>query len=272
MTARNSTIQSVPRQAKNKKLTQDDFVERSSAIHKYKYSYKKTKYMGVARKVVITCPKHGDFEQIADVHIRGAGCAKCGSERRANATRKTSSDFVKRARDVHGDKYSYDKVAYVSNRTDVIITCLIHGDFTQRPTNHFQGKGCLYCADKSGGWSREDFAKLCRKNGGGEGSLYIIQCFNENESFYKIGITSHRLKVRFKGLHLMPYSYEKLFLINGKPKYIFDLEYRLHSLNKENSYTPLITFSGQTECFTTIKPIEKLLKQLSSTDQLQLIA
>ena len=34
---------------------------------------------------------------------------------------------------------------YVNQTTDVIITCPIHGDFTQRPNNHYMGAGCPEC-------------------------------------------------------------------------------------------------------------------------------
>lgn len=272
MTDRNSTIQKSPKQAKNKKLTQDDFIQRSSAMHDNKYAYEKTKYINVARKVVITCPEHGDFEQIADVHIRGGGCAKCGSERRADSTRKTAKDFICRAREVHGSKYNYDKVIYVSNRTDVVITCLEHGDFTQRPTNHLQGKGCLGCADTSGGWSRGDFIGKCKKNNNGLGKLYVIKCQNDDEVFYKIGITSTTMKERFRGVHAMPYEYTIEYLIQDSAYFIYDIELQLQALSKGKNHRPKIGFKGQTECFTTINPIEKLLRQLSSTDQLQLIA
>ena len=58
----------------------------------------------------------------------------------------TTLDFIKRAKEVHGDKYDYSKTEYINKRTKVIITCPIHGDFTQSPHNHvFQKQGCPIC-------------------------------------------------------------------------------------------------------------------------------
>lgn len=37
--------------------------------------------------------------------------------------------FIKKARDVHGDKYDYSKVEYVNNKTKVCIVCPEHGEF-----------------------------------------------------------------------------------------------------------------------------------------------
>lgn len=54
--------------------------------------------------------------------------------------------FIKKARDVHGDKYDYSKVEYVNNKTKVCIVCPEHGEFWQRPDKHISRKdGCPNC-------------------------------------------------------------------------------------------------------------------------------
>lgn len=45
-------------------------------------------------------------------------------------------EFVKKARNVHGDKYDYSKVVYVNAKTNVKIICPIHGEFLQTPDKH----------------------------------------------------------------------------------------------------------------------------------------
>jgi hypothetical protein len=59
--------------------------------------------------------------------------------------RHTKESFIAKARQVHGDKYSYDKVEYKNNSTHVTIGCPIHGDFLQTPYNHLDGRGCPDC-------------------------------------------------------------------------------------------------------------------------------
>lgn len=59
--------------------------------------------------------------------------------------RLTTQEFINRAREVHGDKYDYDKVCYVNSTTHVKITCPIHGIFQQTPAAHLQGQGCPQC-------------------------------------------------------------------------------------------------------------------------------
>ena len=57
----------------------------------------------------------------------------------------TTEDFIKKAREIHGDKYDYSKVNYVNNETPVCIICPEHGEFLQQPTNHLRGCSCPYC-------------------------------------------------------------------------------------------------------------------------------
>lgn len=42
------------------------------------------------------------------------------------------NEFIKKAKKVHGDKYSYDKINYINARTKIIITCPKHGDFLKK--------------------------------------------------------------------------------------------------------------------------------------------
>ena len=60
--------------------------------------------------------------------------------------RLNTEEFIRRAREVHGDKYNYDKSDYIGYDQPIIITCKRHGDFLQRPNDHFHGAGCGKCA------------------------------------------------------------------------------------------------------------------------------
>ncbi len=59
--------------------------------------------------------------------------------------RKTTEQFIADAVAVHGDKYNYSKVEYVKNRSKVLVTCPIHGDWGIAPDNHLRGQGCPKC-------------------------------------------------------------------------------------------------------------------------------
>lgn len=64
-----------------------------------------------------------------------------------------SEQFIEKAKQIHGDKYDYSKVKYITNLKEIIIICKEHGDFLQLPKTHKQGGGCkkcrlLICANK----------------------------------------------------------------------------------------------------------------------------
>lgn len=48
--------------------------------------------------------------------------------------RKTKEQFVSQCRELWGDRFNYDKVEYVNQRTEVVIYCNVHKRyFTQQP-------------------------------------------------------------------------------------------------------------------------------------------
>lgn len=59
----------------------------------------------------------------------------------------TTEEFIKRAREIHGDTYDYSKVEYKTTRDKITIICPVHGEFEQSPNNHLRGRGCPKCAN-----------------------------------------------------------------------------------------------------------------------------
>ena len=55
-----------------------NFFFKTSIIHNNKYDYKDSIYNGLQNPIVINCPIHGKFIQIASYHLNGCGCPKCG--------------------------------------------------------------------------------------------------------------------------------------------------------------------------------------------------
>ena len=56
--------------------------------------------------------------------------------------RKTKEDFIREAKEVHGNKYDYSKVEYINTNTKVCIICPEYGEFWQIPHDHLRGHGC----------------------------------------------------------------------------------------------------------------------------------
>ena len=57
----------------------------------------------------------------------------------------TTEQTIEKFKAVHGSRYSYCKVDYVSAKSKVKILCKIHGIFEQNPNNHLSGFGCPQC-------------------------------------------------------------------------------------------------------------------------------
>lgn len=65
----------------NKRLTQEEFISKCAKIHGNKYDYSKVNYQGWTKPVIIICPEHGEFIQLASVHMTGCGCPKCNESK-----------------------------------------------------------------------------------------------------------------------------------------------------------------------------------------------
>ena len=126
----------------------EKFIKKARNRHGNKYDYSKVEYRGSKEKVCIICPKHGEFWQYPQDHVRGNNCPLCANENRGSKQRLTKEEFIKKAQEVHGDKYDYSKVNYKNINTKITITCPIHGDFEQIGMNHILGQGCPKCAGK----------------------------------------------------------------------------------------------------------------------------
>ena len=59
------------------KLTTEEVIEQFREVHGNTYDYSKVNYINSKTKVIIICPKHGEFEQTPNNHKRGHGCTRC---------------------------------------------------------------------------------------------------------------------------------------------------------------------------------------------------
>lgn len=127
---------------------QEDYIKIAKEKHKIKYDYSLVKYIGAKIKVKIICPEHGLFFQDLYKHsIMGYGCKKCSQKKISDKQRMGINEFLKKAKDIHGNKYDYSKMYYESNKKKIIIFCNTHKkEFLQSPEKHIYSKqGCRDC-------------------------------------------------------------------------------------------------------------------------------
>lgn len=72
----------------------------------------------------------------------------------------TTEEFIKKAKEIHGDKYDYSLSIYIKYKQKVKIICPLHGVFEQTPDKHLQKRGCSECANVS---RREKMTKISAK-------------------------------------------------------------------------------------------------------------
>ncbi len=135
-----------------KKLTNNEFIEKSINVHGNKYDYSLVVYINSRTKVKIVCPEHGIFEQKPNSHLQGQKCFKCME------TKKTLKSFIEESNIIHNNKYDYSLVKYKNAHTKVKIICPEHGVFEQTPNVHITKKcGCKKCSDKNQQLSKDEF-------------------------------------------------------------------------------------------------------------------
>ena len=126
--------------SESKKLTREEFIEKSKKVHGDKYDYSLVEYKTNHNKVKIICPNHGEFNQSPNSHLNKSGCPECSGN-----INLSTEKFIDKSRKIHGNKYDYSLVEYKNNHNKVKIICYIHGIFEQNPHNHCKGGNCPKC-------------------------------------------------------------------------------------------------------------------------------
>ena len=233
---------------KKQNISINDFITKAKEIHGGKYDYSKVEYVNNSTKVCIICPEHGEFYQTPKHHInRGQGCPKC------QGLYVTNEEFIKKAKEIHGDKYDYSLTEYNGSHKKVKILCLIHGEFEIIAKDHLNGQGCGKCRttkiwNSRGRISNDEFIqKYYNKFPQNKNQILlhtinyinyrtkISACCNEHGIFE---ITPNNLMLgrgcplcskhhhyntneiiqKFKNIHNNKYDYSKVDYVNNKTK------------------------------------------------------
>lgn len=188
------------------------------------------------------CGKHFECRTASVTSGRSTRCKDCGRLISALAMNKlqkirAASSFVAKALLIHSNLYSYGNVVYDGAYSKIIITCKVHGEFTQRPNDHLNGCGCPKCAIT--GFKKTKSA-----------TLYYLRITSGTDIAYKVGITNRTVQERFNNIDLEKIQVLKIWEFPlGVDAY--DKEQEILKLYKEHKYIgePLLS-SGNTELFT----------------------
>lgn len=123
--------------------------ERANKTHNFYYDYSLVEYTRAKDKVNIICPVHGIFEQTPDTHYK-SGCRQCGKERGDLSKLIDKDKFFDICKINHNNFYGYSKVIFEKLSDLIVIRCPIHGEFTQRASDHYNKRGCKKCGVENG--------------------------------------------------------------------------------------------------------------------------
>lgn len=135
-----------PKCANVAKKTTAEFIEEATRAHEGKYTYNNTNYTSANKQVSITCPVHGEFKQIAGVHLAGGGCRKCRAEEARGRASKRLTPTVQEILG-RGLPYVYDFTNVDGVHGVATITCDKGHTFQQRIDGALK-YGCPTCAKR----------------------------------------------------------------------------------------------------------------------------
>lgn len=131
------------------KLSTSEFIKKANIVHDNTYDYSLVNYHNYCTKILIVCKTHGEFLQIPQNHLKGAGCPQCGLDKLRQPL-LTVDKFLAKANIKHNNKYEYDiSESNIHTKSYVNIKCPIHGMFKQLVNSHLNGRGCIKCAHES---------------------------------------------------------------------------------------------------------------------------
>ena len=136
---------------KRKSVARLEFVGKANLKHNNYYDYSEVKYINNSTPIIISCPKHGAFNQTPANHLAGNGCTTCAIKTRGEKRKWSKRQFLDAAIAIHGQLYNYSKFKYVCYHTASTIMCAKsnHQPFQQSPAKHLAGHGCHACAEEA---------------------------------------------------------------------------------------------------------------------------
>lgn len=238
-----------PRAPKNIKLAY--FINRSNKKHNFKFDYSLCEWTNVNTAVRIICPIHGEFTQKPQDHYSSKhGCQQCGNNKLSTPHNKIScEDFIQQCAELHNNRYTYEQVVYTRITDEIIVTCPVHGNYTTIARNHYQGRGvCPNCYKRNSGFYSEGYFTNHPEAKGIAGKLYFVRLYNDDESFYKVGITKHSAYHRFYVDDRIPYNIEVIKEVEMPLYEAYIREQQILEEYKDYYVEPNIDFAGRTEC------------------------
>ena len=160
-----------------KNKTNNEYIEKVKKMHGDKYDLSEATATTRLSSFYVTCKKCGNrFKTNFNKLLIGQGCKYCNHRSYAY----TTEEFIKKAMEIHGDKYDYSKVIYKNNKEKICIICPEHGEFWQTPYKHIGAKqGCPLCS-KYHKLTKEEFIERAKKIHGNRFDYSKVNYINDS--------------------------------------------------------------------------------------------
>ena len=175
----------------------NELIALSKQKHGNIYDLSKVVYRNNISPIIVGCKTHGFVKILPLTHINGVGCPVCAIIEVGDKKKKSFEHFIKKSKEVHGNKYEYKNFESYKSRTEVQIKCKKHGWFTQLAYAHLRGQGCPKCKESYG----ERLIRLYLSN---NEIKYKYQkkfndCKNKSYLFFDFYIPSKNVLIEFDG-------------------------------------------------------------------------
>jgi len=176
--------------------------------------------------------------------------------------RKTTKDFIKQAKKIHGSKYDYSLVDYINNYTKIKIICSKHGVFKQRPDKHLLGQKCTLCSNKKQKTTK-NFIKQAKKIHKNKYNYSLVE-YKNNRTKIKIICPEHGVFEQLPSNHLQKQGCYFCGRINIKIKQRTNLNNFIEKAKKihKNKYNySLVEYKNNRTKIKIICPVHGVFEQ-----------
>lgn len=140
--------------------TKSKLIKQGTMLYGDIYSYKNTVVGRKTDTITVYCTIHKhSFTQMLGSHLNGhIGCKECLREKKeAQAHAVFKENFIKQFTEKFGHNYDFSKVAYVNNKTPVLVKCQKHNCKFQQVHRNIKRSVTCSCPE-----CKKEYRLLCR--------------------------------------------------------------------------------------------------------------
>ena len=225
------------------------FINQLKEIFGNSFDYNEVKFVDSKTKVKLS-DEFGTYNSLPSNLLKG-------KRPRVTSVENVNLFIINKLKTVHGDSIGYSLVDYKNTSSKIKLKCKKHNTYFEDFYGNLMAgrascKKCTYESRSAAGaincpgWRYNEWEDKGNSSKHFSGfKLYLIKCWKESESFYKIGKTFNKVNYRYKSGRI-PYNWEKVLTLYSSAKEVCNLENTIK--NKYKSYKCSIPFPGDSEC------------------------